>query len=300
MKIFPATHYTMGGLWVDYESSVAGRLVIGAPRNQQTNIPGLYAIGECEYQYHGANRLGANSLVACIFAGLIVAPSVMSACESIPRGTAASQPAALFDGACGQHSAKCQQMLARPEGGANPYTVHQELGQVMTEAATVVRHNGELSRAYGTLCDLEDQARHCSLADNGSWSNQNVVFVRALQDMFPLARLIVQGALRRDECRGAHYKPEFSIPDITATEAEMQKRQAEQWCDRWEENNRRWLKSTIARMGGDGEPQLTYEDVDTTLIQPRPRLYGVTGGQMIEEVWRQRQRKQELQKDHLI
>ena len=300
MKIFPAMHYTMGGLWVDYEATVAGRLVIGSPRNQQTNIPGLYAIGECEYQYHGANRLGANSLVACIFAGLIVAPGVMAACDSIPGGTAASQPAALFDQACGRQNANYKQMLARPEGGPNPYTLHQELGRVMTEAATVVRHNDDLSRAYGTLCDLEDQSRRCSLADSGDWSNQNAVFVRGLQDMFPLARLIVQGALRRDECRGAHYKPEFSIPDITATEAESQQRQAEQWCDRWEENNRRWLKSTIARMGGDGEPQLTYEDVDTTLIQPRPRLYGVTGGQAIEEVWRQRQRKQDLQKDQLI
>src|SRR5208283_4652303 len=67
MKIFPAVHYTMGGLWVDYEANGQGGLNIGSPRNQQTNVPGLYAIGECEYQYHGANRLGANSLVACIF-----------------------------------------------------------------------------------------------------------------------------------------------------------------------------------------------------------------------------------------
>ena len=78
MKIFPGVHYTMGGLWVDYEANGQGGLNIGSPRNQQTNIPGLYAIGECEYQFHGANRLGANSLVACIFSGLTVAPGIVN------------------------------------------------------------------------------------------------------------------------------------------------------------------------------------------------------------------------------
>ena len=300
MKIFPAVHYTMGGLWADYEATAEGRLVIGSPRNQQTNIPGLYAIGECEYQYHGANRLGANSLVACIFAGLIVAPGVTSALQSIPGGMAAAQPSSLFDGACRQHTEQYKELLARPQGGANPYTLHQELGRSMTEAATVVRHNADLAAAYEKVCDLERQAQRCSLSDCGDWSNQNVVFARALADMFPLARLIVKGALERDECRGAHFKPEFAIPDIDSAEPESAGRQAEQWCDRWEENNRRWLKSTIARLGPDGEPQLTYEDVDATLIPPRPRLYGVTGGQVIEEVWRTRQRKQELHKDQLI
>src|SRR6202008_3013347 len=63
MKIFPGMHYTMGGLWVDY--------------NQATNIPGVFAAGECEYQYHGANRLGANSLVSCIFGGFIAGPNAV-------------------------------------------------------------------------------------------------------------------------------------------------------------------------------------------------------------------------------
>jgi len=61
MKIFPAVHYSMGGLWVGYEKSASGGLLLGSPKNQMTNVPGLYAIGECDYQYHGANRLGANS-----------------------------------------------------------------------------------------------------------------------------------------------------------------------------------------------------------------------------------------------
>src|ERR1700729_4261219 len=76
MKVFPAVHYSMGGLWVDFERTEAGSLVKGSPRNQATNIEGLFAIGECDYQYHGANRLGANSLLSCIYAGQVVGPAM--------------------------------------------------------------------------------------------------------------------------------------------------------------------------------------------------------------------------------
>src|SRR5215475_7238707 len=85
MKIFPAVHYSMGGLWVDYERTAAGGLVVGSPKNQVTNIPNLYAIGECDYQYHGANRLGANSLLSCIFSGLIVAPTIENTFKSLKK-----------------------------------------------------------------------------------------------------------------------------------------------------------------------------------------------------------------------
>jgi len=111
--------------------------------------------------------------------------------------------------------------------------------------------------------------------------------------MFPLARTILKGALARDECRGAHYKPEFALPQITAEGPADRRRQAEAWCRRFEENNRRWLKSTIAVLRPDGEPELSYEEVDTSLLPPRPRLYGVAGGAVIEEVWKQRKEGRE-------
>lgn len=289
MKIFPAVHYTMGGLWCDYERTAEGGLMIGSPRNQQTNLPGVFAIGECEYQFHGANRLGANSLVACIFSGLTAAPGVIAYIDNLSGGKAADQPASLFDQAVYKHLADYKEMLSRPEGGPNPYTLHLELGQLMTKSATVVRHNTDLKAAYARLCEMEEQARHCTPADRGNWANQNVVFIRSLQDMFPLAKTIVKGALMRDECRGAHYKPEFAAPDITATDAAGQRREAEAWCNRFEENNRKWMKTTVATLGPDGEPQISYEKVDASIIPPRPRLYGMVGGQIIEEVWKQRQ-----------
>jgi succinate dehydrogenase / fumarate reductase flavoprotein subunit len=288
MKIFPAVHYSMGGLWVDYARSADGGLQVGSPRNHQTNIPGIFAVGECDYQYHGANRLGANSLVSCIFSGLITAPGIVALLESL-SSKAADQPSSLYDRAFREHQARFKALLARDGDGENPYRLHEKLGQVMTRAATVVRHNEDLDRAYAEVVELEERAKRCALADTGSWTNQNVIFTRALGDMFPLAKTILKGARARDECRGAHYKPEFAMPDVSASDAAERRRQAEAWCDRFEENNRRWLKTTIAVLDSDGEPQLSYEDVDTSLIPPRPRLYGVVGGSLIEEVWQERQ-----------
>jgi succinate dehydrogenase / fumarate reductase flavoprotein subunit len=288
MKIFPAVHYSMGGLWVDYEKSASGGLNVGSPRNQQTNIPGLYAIGECDYQYHGANRLGANSLLSCIFSGLIVAPGVATRLKSLKGGSAASQPASLYDQARQQHEQAHQKLLRRSGGGENPYLLHQELGKVMTKAATVVRINGELQEAYGKVCELQARAEKCSLSDTGNWTNQNVVFTKSLKDMFPLARVILKGALQRDESRGAHFKPDFSMPGVEAKDPVERKRMAEAWCDRFDENTRKWLKSTVASNATDGEPEIAYEEIDTSLVPPRPRLYGLVGAEVIEEAWKAR------------
>jgi succinate dehydrogenase / fumarate reductase flavoprotein subunit len=289
MKIFPAVHYSMGGLWCDYERTAEGGLRLGSPRNQVTNVPGLYAIGECDYQYHGANRLGANSLLSCIFSGLIVAPGIQNWMKSVPGGAAADQPSSLYEREQRRHQQLHDQLLKRPGGGENPYLLHQELGRVMTKAATVVRRNDMLREAYGKIAELAERAKRCSLSDTGNWTNQNVVFTRALLDMFPLAKTILKGALQRDECRGAHFKPEFAMPGLTATEPAERRRQAEEWCDTFERNIRKWLKSTIATLSSDGEPQLSYEEVDTSLIPPRPRLYGLVGADVIEETWKQRQ-----------
>lgn len=290
MKIFPAVHYIMGGLWVDYKRSAEGGLVQGSPVNQVTNIPGLYAIGECDYQYHGANRLGANSLLSCIFSGLITAPGVQTLLGSLKGGSAADQPAALFDGARRRHQQAHDELLKRSTGGENPYLIHQELGDVMTKAATVVRRNDQLEAAIETVGDLAQRAKKCSLSDTGNWTNQNVVFTKALRDMFPIAKAILKGALLRDESRGAHYKPDFSFPSLAATEPTARRQEAEEWCDAFEANTEKYLKSTIAEWDGE-EPEITYENVDTSLIPPRPRLYGLVGADVIEQAWKERTAK---------
>lgn len=294
MKIFPAVHYSMGGMWVDYQRSADGGLVLNSPTNHVTNIPGLYAIGECDYQYHGANRLGANSLVSCIFSGLVVGTGVETLLKGLPHGAAADQPAALFATALSQHEHMHHQLLNRPNGRENPYLLHQQLGEIMTKAATVVRTNDVLDQAYGQVSELAERARHCSLSDTGQWTNQNVVFTKALLDMFPLAKAILKGARMRDECRGAHFKPDFAPEGISEGSPTERRQQAEAWCDRFEEGNRRWLKTTVADWR-DHEPAISYEDVDVGLIPPRPRLYGLVGAEVIEDVWRERSARRPAQ-----
>lgn len=289
MKIFPAVHYSMGGLWVDYQKNAEGGLAPGSPRNQQTTIPGLYAIGECDYQYHGANRLGANSLLSCIFSGLFVAPGIvnyLAARKGASAGEESRKP--FYAKAEADASKRFDDLLTRPGGGENPYLLHQELGDVMTKTATVVRDNDQLKGAIETVTELAERAKRCSLSDTGRWTNQNVVFTRALQDMFPLALAILKGAALRDECRGAHYKPKFEMPGIAATDPAGKRREAEAWCDTFEENVRKWLKTSIATCKGD-RVEISYEPVDVSLIPPRPRLYGLVGAEAIEEVWKERQ-----------
>src|SRR6476619_4752793 len=175
MKIFPAVHYSMGGLWCDYQKSADGGLQIGSPKNQVTSVPNLYAIGECDYQYHGANRLGANSLLSCIFSGLITAPGI----ETLFKGqkqAASELPSSLFEQAKKQHQSRHDALLKRSGGGENPYLIHQELGDVMTKVATVVRRNDQLEQGLEKVHELYDRAKRCSLSDTGHWTNQNVVF----------------------------------------------------------------------------------------------------------------------------
>ena len=291
MKIFPAVHYSMGGLWADFQRSAEGGLDLASPRNHATNVPGLYAIGECDYQYHGANRLGANSLLSCIFSGLIVAPAIQSAFGSL-KGSASDEGfAQLIRGQRAVKQLEHDELLKRPGGRENPYMIHRELGEVMTKAATVVRRNDQLREAIQKVNELSQRVHNCSLSDTGNWTNQNVVFLKSLRDMFPIAKAILHGALARDESRGAHYKPEFDLPGIETTDPAEKRRQAEKWCDTFEERNRRFLKTTIVEFDAAGEPKLSYEEVDTSLVPPRPRLYGLVGGEMIEEAWKERAAK---------
>lgn len=285
MKIFPAVHYTMGGLWVDYERTNEGGLKLDSPRNQQTNIPGLYAIGEADYQYHGANRLGANSLLSCIFSGLIVAPAIeayMGASKGIKEA-----PSSLFESAATQHK-KAYERLISADGPENPYQIHAELGDTMTRNVTVVRYNKAIRETLVKIEELKDRYRRVGLSDRANWTNQNLSFTRALGDMLLIAQVIAQGALQRDECRGAHYKPDFEIPAPKADNPAELRREAEAWCDAFQKNVDKWLKTTIAIYDGNGGFRITYEAVDTSLIPPRPRTYGLKGAEIIEEVWRER------------
>ena len=139
--------------------------------------------------------------------------------------------------------------LLHQEGTENPVTIWKELGEWMTEQVTVVRHNKNLERTDAKLAELAERFKKLNLSDRTSWANQTLSFCRELQNMLVLARVITQGALARNESRGAHYKPEFP-----------------------ERNDAEWLKTTRAHFHC-GSFKLSYEPVDISLIPPRARRY---------------------------
>jgi succinate dehydrogenase / fumarate reductase flavoprotein subunit len=288
MKIFPSVHYTMGGMWCDYEkNATTGGLVLKSPRNQMTNVPGLYAIGEADYHYHGANRLGANSLLSCIFSGLITAPGVDALLSNLPYGSAADQSSLLYDQAASKHKIEYDRLINN-HGEENPYSLHRELGRVMTKNCTVVRYNSGIEEALSKIDELSERYRRVALSDKEHWTNQNLSFTRALGDMLMMARVIAQGALQRNESRGAHFKPDYQIPSPKGGDPATLRQEARRWCEAFRKSDQQWLKSTIAEYTPDG-PKITYEEVDTSLIPPRPRTYGLVGAEVIEEVWSQMQ-----------
>src|SRR6266516_2383815 len=237
MKVFPAMHYTMGGIWVNGE-------------DQATNVPGIYAAGECEYQYHGANRLGANSLVSCIFGGGLAGTAAVKYSKSLEKG-AESTASAVFDAEKKRQEEKNQKLISQ-DGSENPITIWRELGYIMTEHVTVTRMNKNLEMAEAKIRTLQERYKKINLSDRTKWSNQTLNFARELENMLILARVITLGALARNESRGAHYKPDFPGRD-----------------------DANWLKTTRAKWVNN-EIQLAYEPVDISLIRPRARRYDAT------------------------
>jgi succinate dehydrogenase / fumarate reductase flavoprotein subunit len=233
MKIFPGVHYTMGGLWVDFD--------------QQTNIPGVFAAGEADYSIHGANRLGANSLLSCIYAGMLSGPKAVAYAKSLPAQVGDGGHAAEL-----QRQKEKNNQLLSSTGTENPFKLWRELGETMTKHATIVRYNSGLDEADAKIVELLARYKNINLSDKSQWANTSFAFARQLYNMLELARVIVQGARQRDESRGAHYKPDFP-----------------------NRNDANFLKTTKAAYV-NGAPQITYEEVDTQWITPRPRVYSST------------------------
>lgn len=235
MKIFPAVHYSMGGLWVDYQ--------------QRTNIPGLFAAGECDYSQHGANRLGANSLLSAVYGGMVAGPSALEYIYGMDKS--ADSLSANFYTQFVQDDERKYQSILKMNGKENAYLLHKELGELMTANVTVVRENKKLRATYEKLQDFKERYKNINIEDTESWSNAGASFTRQLEGMINLAHVITLGALQRNESRGAHYKPEF--PD---------------------RNDEEWLKTTMARFNKETRlPELFYEEVDVSLIEPRKRDY---------------------------
>ena len=257
MKVFPGMHYSMGGLWVDFaKDEKTGMLDETSMRNQSTNVPGLFAGGEVDFSIHGANRLGANSLVSCLYAGRIGGPAMVR----YGREKGGKLPAA--DAALAAAKKRWEEefrKIAGMSGSENPHVLAEEMGDWMTDNVTVIRENGKLKLTEEKLVELSDRWNRIGLTDKSAYGNRELSFINQLRNMLVIARVMTRGALLRDESRGAHYK----VKDLSQGIAED---------NAFPRDDANFLKTTIAEHSPEG-PKISYRPVDTSMIKPRPRKY---------------------------
>jgi succinate dehydrogenase / fumarate reductase, flavoprotein subunit len=247
MKIFPAVHYSMGGAWVDWPAiDDPDRL---SRFRQMTNIEGCFNVGESDFQYHGANRLGANSLLSCIFGGLVAGMEVPRYLDSLTNSYG-NLPSGIFSEAIAKEEALKNSLMAR-NGKENVHRLHDELAELMVQNVTVKRNNADLKSTLNAIKAIRERYAQISLDDRGSTMNQTYAFANQFGPMLELALVITKGALLRDEFRGSHYKPEFPNRD-----------------------DKNWLKTTVATYDANlGEPVISYAPVDMRYLKPVARDY---------------------------
>jgi len=254
MKIFPAVHYSMGGMYTTYVPKDDHKgMKLGEFNSMMTNIKGLYSLGESNYQYHGGTRLGANALLSCIFDGLFCGVGISNyardgkgiSCEDVPQS--------VYDRVVAQEEEKVKKLIdSAGENGENPYVIAKEMGIAMTDASTVVKTEEKMLQAMDKLHELQDRFKKVSLSDTGMWTNQNLSFTRSVGDMLLEAEVILQGGIDRKESRGSHYRPDYP-----------------------ERDDVNFQKTTVAEYDpSTGRPKIWYEEIDAALVAARPRTYG--------------------------
>lgn len=286
MKIFPAVHYTMGGLWTQFtpgtyspgepwgnhspgdappiDADIGRGMKVGATNNAMTNINGLYAFGEVNFAYHGATRLGANALLSCIFDGLFCGMGVVNYIKQQSSRPAEDVAQHVYDEATRAQLDRHNELIASATPDAdpenNPYRIASELGDEMTAASTVVKTEQRLEQAIDKVAELRERYQKMQLPDSAAWTNQTLSFARSVGDMLILAEPILKGGLLRRESRGSHYRLDYKDRDDS-----------------------QFLKTTVAKFRPDGsadgkasQHEIEFREIDTRLVTPRARTYGKT------------------------
>jgi succinate dehydrogenase / fumarate reductase flavoprotein subunit len=189
---------------------------LGALNNMMTNVKGLYAFGEVNFAYHGANRLGANALLSCIFDGLFCGVSVVNyvrercAGQEPRRGPARWRVSTRRSSKRTRRASGCsKQSRAPPDAASNPYQIGKELGDEMTAACTVVRTEPRLEQCLKKLAELKAATRACVFRRFPVESNQSLTYARAVGDMLAIADAIAQGRTARKESPRRPLPPRF-------------------------------------------------------------------------------------------
>jgi succinate dehydrogenase / fumarate reductase flavoprotein subunit len=199
MRIYPAPHYTMGGLWVDY--------------NLMSNLPGLFVIGEANFSDHGANRLGASALMQGLADGYFVLPyTIGDHLARAGRSTIETSHAA-FKAAEAETAARIARLLA-VKGKRSVDSLHRELGKLMWDYCGMSRSEEGLRHALEVIPRLREELWHNLRVPGGSNElNQELEKAGRLADFMELAELLCHDALQRAESCGAHFRVEFQTPD---------------------------------------------------------------------------------------
>jgi succinate dehydrogenase / fumarate reductase, flavoprotein subunit len=199
MRIFPAIHYTMGGLWVDY--------------NLMSNVPGLYVVGEANFSDHGANRLGASALMQGLGDGYFVLPNTINDYLASNKFPAAdSSHAAVRDAEA--NVANTTKKLLETKGTRSVDSYHRELGKIMWEFCGMGRTAEGLKTALSQIPGLREQFwRDVKVLGAGEELNQSLEKAGRVADFFELAELICLDALERNESCGGHFREEYQTPE---------------------------------------------------------------------------------------
>ena len=242
--IFPAIHYTMGGIWVDYEL--------------QTSIPGLFAIGEANFSDHGANRLGASALMQGLADGYFVLPYTMQNYLAdqiqVPRF---STDAPEFEAAEKAVNDKIAKLMAI-KGNRSVDSIHKELGHVMWEYVGMARTKESLETAIKKLAEVE-KIFWSDLRIPGAADTLNIELEKALRllDFIEIGKLMAYDALNREESCGGHFREEHQTEEGEA-----------------KRNDEDFSYVACWRYTGEGnEPELLKEDLNYQYIKVQQRNY---------------------------
>ncbi len=243
MRIYPASHYTMGGLWVDY--------------NLMTTIPGLFAAGEANFSDHGANRLGASALMQGLADGYFVLPYTLGNYIAQTKLAKVSEDHAEVKKAVAEVEDRVEKLLAIG-GERSPDSFHRELGSIITEYCGMARTAEGLKIALEKIPALREEFwQNLKVVGDGESLNQTLEKAGRVADFMELAELMCRDALARDESCGCHFRPEHT------TEEGEAKRDDEnfQYVAAWEFK------------GVGEEPALHKEMLEFEFVKPTQRSY---------------------------
>lgn len=199
MRIYPAVHYTMGGLWVDY--------------NLMSNIPGLFVIGEANFSDHGANRLGASALMQGLADGYFVLPYTLPNYLAGQVGKRPSVDKVEFKDAEKNVRSKIDKLLS-VNGNCSLDSVHRELGMLLWDKCGMARNKAGLEEALGKIPELRERFwREVRVPGNGEDFNQSLERAGRVADFLEFAELMCTDALTRDESCGAHFREEHQTSE---------------------------------------------------------------------------------------